>query len=94
MAVDNHVNARGNSKDRAARKKWMLSHFGNGVMANCWECRTPVDYETMVIDRIIPGKDGGRYVRGNIRPQCHSCSRIQGYEYGVGRIHKEMAGVV
>lgn len=93
MANDNHTNARGNSRDRAARRQWLLNTYGNGVMAPCWECRTPVTDKTLVVDRIVPGKDGGRYVRGNIRPQCHPCSRVQGYEYGVGIKHKAMKGI-
>lgn len=85
MAKDSHVNTRGNSKDRAARRQWMLRHFGNGITAPCWECRTPVTDNTIVVDRIIPG---GRYVRGNIRPHCHPCSRLQGYELGIAKCRK------
>ena len=91
MAKDSHVNARGNSTDRRRRKEWMLAHFGNGRIAHCWECRTPVNYDTMVVDRIKPGKDGGRYVRGNIRPQCFPCSYDQGYRLGVGAKHHGVA---
>jgi hypothetical protein len=85
---DGHVNARGNTKDRAARRHWLLSPqagwHGDGTEAPCWECGEMVDWHTMVIDRIVPGKDGGRYVHGNIRPQCFSCSYHQGYILGMG----------
>ena len=87
---DNHVNARGNSRDRAARRKWLLRTFGNGVSAPCWECGAPVTDSTIVVDRIKPGKQGGRYVRGNIRPQCRPCSNYQGYVTGVGIKHRAM----
>jgi hypothetical protein len=83
---DGHVNARGNSHDRKARKIWMLGHFGDGIEAQCWECGATVTIDTMVADRIIPGKDGGRYVHNNIRPQCPLCSCRQGYEMGMGRL--------
>ena len=84
MAKDSHVNARGNTTDRRRRREWMLQHFGNGRTANCWECCEPVDMQSMVVDRIIPGKHGGRYTRDNIRPQCIPCSRLQGYALGMG----------
>jgi hypothetical protein len=50
---------RGFAKDRRARRRWLLSpeagHGGDGVTVPCWQCKTPVDYESMEVDRIIPG---------------------------------------
>lgn len=82
---------RGNSVDRRKRKEFLVNKFGNGITAPCWECKSPLRVNEMVADRIIPGIRGGRYTRNNIRPQCHPCSRKQGYEIGVGIKHKEMA---
>ena len=76
-----HANARGNSTDRKRRRAWILWYFGNGKTAPCWECKTRVDMQTMVVDRIIPG---GSYRRNNIRPHCWECSTRQGYRLGVG----------
>jgi hypothetical protein len=75
---------RGNSKDRRARKLFLLNKDGDGRNAPCHECGTVVDYDTMVVDRIDPGKFGGRYVRGNIQIHCHPCSMKQGYALGMG----------
>jgi len=79
-----HANMRGNSRDRFARRQYLLDTFGNGVTAPCWECCTNVGHTTMVVDRIVPGIDGGRYVRSNIRVHCHNCSNLQGYALGMG----------
>lgn len=84
MTTTGHGNQRGNSADRRRRREWMLNHFGNGRTANCWECGRKVNFHTMVVDRIKPGKHGGTYRRNNIRPQCSPCSNRQGYRLGVG----------
>lgn len=76
---------RGNSKDRAARRRWLLdpkSGFGgNGIWVPCAmrisaDCTDIVDDSNMDVDRIVPGCLGGRYVRGNIRPACKSCNNL------------------
>lgn len=71
-------NQRGSSYQRRARKRWLLRAFGDGVKAPCWECATIVNFETMVVDRIIPWNCGGTYRRTNIRVHCHPCSDRQG----------------
>jgi hypothetical protein len=80
---DNHVNARGNTRDRRARRMFLLnpeSGFGgDSVHVPCWECRHLVDYTSMVVDRILPGCRGGTYQRTNIRPQCHGCANAQSH---------------
>lgn len=65
---------RGNYKDRAARKRWMLKTFGNGKTAKCVHCGKTVNYDTLTADRIIPGCEGGRYRRDNIQPSCGPCN--------------------
>lgn len=76
-------NARGSSKDRAARRAWLVTPAagwgGNGQMAPCAlglpVCQGWVTVATMHVDRIICGADGGRYVRSNIRPTCAPCNQ-------------------
>jgi hypothetical protein len=81
---------RGNSKDRRARKLFLLNQVTeqnpvpDGVHAPCWECGKTVTYDTMIVDRIDEGKFGGRYVRQNIRIHCEDCSLQQGYRLGMG----------
>lgn len=55
---------RGNSRDRAARRAWILLTFGDGTSAPCaltlvGSCAGTVTNETMEVDRIIPGAQGG-----------------------------------
>jgi hypothetical protein len=83
---DGHVNCRGNTVDRHRRRLWMLAEWGDGVEAPCWECGTPVDYDTIIADRLVPGREGGTYRRDNIKgPHCKGCSTRQGYLTGMGR---------
>lgn len=46
----------------------------------CYCCGKLLTYETLTVDRIIPGKLGGKYRRDNIRPSCKSCANKQGAE--------------
>lgn len=69
---------RGNSKDRRARKHWMLKQWGDGQRCNCVHCGGELTYETLTVDRIIPGESGGSYRRENIQPSCMACNRERG----------------
>lgn len=75
-------NERGSSYDRRARRAWLLSPAagfgGDGDKVPCWECGAMVNNRTMIVDRIVPGEQGGRYTRANIRPHCQTCSCRQG----------------
>lgn len=72
-------NERGSASSRRALKRWMLDTFGDGVTAPCSFCGRPLTAETMSKDRYpIPGRKGGRYVRGNVRPACLSCNASEG----------------
>ena len=62
---------RGNSKDRAARKLWMLATWGNGEKCPCVHCDAMLDYDTVEADRIVPG---GSYRRDNVQPACRLCN--------------------
>lgn len=79
---------RGNSKDRAARRAYLLSpqagFGGNGEVVPCAlgivsSCSMLVDNSTMEVDRIVPGALGGRYIRSNIRPTCRPCNETAGH---------------
>lgn len=80
-------NSRGSSKDRHARKLWLLAEFGDGVTAPCsFECGAVVTYETITVDRHpIKGTDGGKYTRDNIRPSCAHCNYSDGGSLGAER---------
>lgn len=85
----NGQDKRGSSKDRKARRVWLLSEKagwgGNGEVVPCAlgtepDCSLLVDMVTMEVDRIIPGAEGGRYVRTNIRPTCVRCNKEAGFD--------------
>lgn len=71
---------RGNSKDRKRRKEWLLEEFGDGTTCLCaFDCGEVLTFETVTADRHpIAGKQGGRYIRGNIRPACARCNSSDG----------------
>ena len=69
-----NTNQRGNTATRRALAQWMLDTFGDGELVLCWRCEVPLDRTTMQKDRVTPGKTGGRYVRGNVRPCCSPCN--------------------
>jgi hypothetical protein len=83
-------NQRGNTRDRSARRAWLVATFqanhsmtpdgkpcpsGQGAKAcRCYRCGTLLTYATVTIDRIVPGNHGGTYRRNNIRPACAKCN--------------------
>lgn len=53
--------------------------LGEGDRAcRCYRCGRPLTVETVTVDRIIPGKNGGTYRRDNIRPACGPCNSETG----------------
>lgn len=87
-----NANARGSATDRRARKLWLLEMYGDGQEADCAlalsdRCLVVVTFETLSVDRIVPGRLGGTYRRENIRPACEPCQSFQGGQLGhVGRM--------
>lgn len=71
-------NARGSVYDRAARRAFLLTAFGDGTTAPCYRCGTELTDSTITVDRIVPGRDGGTYRRANIRPACGPCNSETG----------------
>jgi hypothetical protein len=66
---------RGNSTDRANRKRWMLITFGDGVTCKCVHCDRELNYDTVEADRKMPG---GPYARWNIQPSDRHCNASRG----------------
>lgn len=44
----------------------------------CYRCGDLLTEETVTVDRIKPGIDGGTYARHNIRPSCGDCATETG----------------
>lgn len=71
-------NDRGNSADRRRLTAWMVETFGNDGVMTCYRCAVPLLAEDLTKDRIVPGRDGGKYVKGNVRPCCAPCNSETG----------------
>jgi hypothetical protein len=82
-------NARGSSSDRLARRRWLVEKFranedcGGGhapiqPACRCYRCGQLLTVQTVTVDRIIPGCQGGTYRRNNIRPACGHCNSETG----------------
>lgn len=80
-----NTNARGSAQARRARKHFLLNKYGDGTTASCYRCPTILDFETITVDRIIPGCEGGTYRRSNIRPACAPCNMQTGGQLGAAR---------
>lgn len=53
--------------------------LGTGTpAAYCYRCPTLLTFDTITVDRIIPGCKGGTYRRNNIRPACSFCNSSTG----------------
>lgn len=78
-------NVRGSASTRRIRKQWLLDTFGDGTEAVCTFCPEMLTFETITVDRIIPGIEGGTYARDNIRPSCMKCASKQGADMSCER---------
>lgn len=88
MTIPDSRNQRGNTKDRRVRRQWLLDTFGDGKEAQCAfdNCSTMLTFNTITVDRFpIPGIEGGRYIRGNIRPACGYHNSKDGGEIAMQR---------
>lgn len=55
------------------------TRFGQGEPAcRCYRCGVLLTADTVTVDRIIPGCQGGTYRRDNIRPACGPCNSLAG----------------
>lgn len=48
------------------------------MCCRCYRCGHLLTLETMTVDRIVPGCQGGTYRRTNIRPACSGCNSTTG----------------
>jgi NAD-dependent SIR2 family protein deacetylase len=62
---------RGKASDRRKSKHNLLHHHGDGATAPCTWCGTPLTFETIERDRIVPG---GPYRMVNLVPACRRCN--------------------
>ena len=53
--------------------------------ARCYRCGDLLTVETVTVDRIIPGCEGGTYDDENTRPCCGQCNSRTGGHLGVQR---------
>jgi hypothetical protein len=51
---------------------------GSRPACRCYRCGALLTSETVTVDRIVPGCQGGTYRRGNIRPACGPCNSETG----------------
>lgn len=57
----------------------LVCQLGEGIPAcRCYRCGCLLMIETLTVDRIIPGCQGGTYRRNNIRPACSDCNSETG----------------
>ncbi len=70
-----HTNGRGSPKDRRDRKKWLINTYGDGLAIPCLYCGQMLDTETLTVERLLPGSNGGRYHHPNIMPACDHCNK-------------------
>jgi 5-methylcytosine-specific restriction endonuclease McrA len=67
---------RGNTRDRAARRRYLLTTYESDVPGHCrcYRCGVLLCEVNVTVDRIVPGAKGGKYVRSNCRPACGRCN--------------------
>lgn len=78
-------NVRGSAAHRRIRKLWLIATYGwpELQLVCCWLCDLVLDLETLTVDRHpVPGVDGGRYTRDNIKPACPFCNSSTGGKLG------------
>jgi len=64
---------------RRALNVWLLGTFGDGITAPCAFCGRQLLCSEITRDRYPrPGRKGGKYVKGNLRPACMSCNAADG----------------
>jgi hypothetical protein len=66
--------------ERRALKTWMLGTMGDGITVECaGPCGRQLLFSEITRDRYpVPGRKGGKYQKGNIRPMCVSCNSSDG----------------
>lgn len=81
--------SRGSSKDRAARRRNLLRHWGDGTTCACTYCGMTLrdnggdgsgkaEPDHVEADKILTREEGGRYVMPNVVPACRACNLARG----------------
>lgn len=75
-----NANVRGNAEDRRRRREWLVTRYASDVpgCCRCYRCGELLTVDTVTVDRIVPGCQGGTYRRDNIRPACGTCNSSTG----------------
>jgi hypothetical protein len=55
------------------------------MACRCYRCGELLTIETVTVDRIVPGCEGGTYARENIRPACGRDNSSTGGKIGAAR---------
>lgn len=73
-------NDRGNTKDREARRWFLMNTYAADKLGycRCYRCGKLLLLDQITVDRIVPGNHGGTYRRNNIRPACAKCNSATG----------------
>jgi hypothetical protein len=71
-------NDRGNADQRRKRRAWIVQVFGKDGIVTCVWCAVPMLEHEFEVDRVLPGRLGGRYHRDNIVPSCPPCNAERG----------------
>lgn len=53
-------------------------HEGSSPACRCYRCGVLMTADTLTVDRVVPGCQGGTYARTNIRPACGKCNSSTG----------------
>lgn len=64
--------------DRSMPVEVQIGTEGGQPACRCYRCGQLLTTETVTVDRIIPGCQGGTYRRDNIRPACGACNSQTG----------------
>lgn len=54
----------------------------------CYRCGNPLVFDTLSVDRRVPGCQGGTYRRDNIRPACLGCNSETGGPLAKAKVKK------
>jgi hypothetical protein len=86
-------NVRGSNAQRRARRRYLVERDGwpEVGLVCCYRCGVPLlqdedpeaPGQSVTVDRILPGCQGGTYSLDNIRPCCGPCNQETGGQLGV-----------
>jgi hypothetical protein len=66
------------SKTRVRLQNQLVAEYGDGKHAPCIYCGRTLEPATSTLERLVPGKEGGKYVMPNLAPACYDCNNWRG----------------